>query len=99
VSPEKSTIVESPSALKERVGKVERIDPIEDTRYADDGTSPSDKLPSGTTHANESPADLAKSSAAAEKGPGAEKQPAVKTPHESEDSVRPPRGKASVTQK
>ena len=62
--------------------------------------SPSDKLPHAPGHASERPADLAKSSAAAEKPAGVEKQPSVKVPRESEDSVRPPRGgRSGVTQK
>jgi hypothetical protein len=84
VSPEPGTILESP--------RVERIDPIEDPRFEDDGTSPSDvlphtvKTPSGVTVPESDATVGVNPSTEAKEPPGETKQrandkPGIKTPH------------------
>jgi hypothetical protein len=80
LSPEAGTLLES----------AERIDPIEDPRYADDGSSPSDSLPNSVSPSDPHAPPKASPPPAIVKSPGA------KSPPESEEPSSPLRG---VTQK
>jgi hypothetical protein len=69
---------------------VEIIDPIEDPRYVDDGTSPSDKLPS--VAGSQDSDGTADPSPDAQKKLPISKSPGVKTPQEAANASQPPRG-------
>jgi hypothetical protein len=79
VSPDSGSLLES--------SHVEIIDPIEDPRYTDDGTSPSDRLPAavGTDHHADHAADGSKKLSSSSKSPG------LKTPHGAENVSQSPR--------
>jgi hypothetical protein len=95
-SPQRETLSPQPSIVQEspRAPIVERADPLEDPRFADDGSSPSDKV--SLPHPDEPAPGQPKSS------PGTDRQVSPKT-EATVDSAPTrggePRAKASVSQK
>jgi hypothetical protein len=101
--PHQETVSPRPGTLLE---PLELIDPIERPRFVDDGSSPSDKLPTIAAEGDHHPLpetaknpDTAKSIAkasAAEKTPSIDRTPSIKAPAERDEPTGPLRG---VTQK